>query len=306
MRRCLDFIASEVTAPRQFPLEGCERGLTKGCWGFRQPQVSAVRLQERERRFWRTARISCALPIFERPSMPSLAASRRSSVTVIAPAPRPVPFDAPRLRAAALAPSRPSALRVERESFVIVFFLRARLGFLDVLARCPSLLLRSHLASILSIKGRMPRPAESQSLPHHGVRVRCRSSNPATKKLLTLLRAFTTLPLRTAEEIGEFGVSFPLGVLDVGFEPQRITQTLLDEPDDVVVPCPWSQCPGPFLGHSREPSIPRRHRLPGRLYPLRAVPGTRVGQVSRCLGMPFASSLGAYPAAPPRFRRRPR
>jgi hypothetical protein len=102
------------------------KGLTKGLLGFRQPQVSAVRaLQERERRFWPTARISCALLIFERPSMPRLAASRRSSVTVIAPAPRPVPFDAPRLRAAALAPSRPSALRVERESFVIVFFLRA-------------------------------------------------------------------------------------------------------------------------------------------------------------------------------------
>src|ERR671937_376003 len=51
--------------------------------------------------------MSWALPILERPSMPSRAASRRSSVTVIAPAPVPVPFDAPRLRAAAFAPSRP-------------------------------------------------------------------------------------------------------------------------------------------------------------------------------------------------------
>jgi hypothetical protein len=51
-----------------------------------------------------------------------------------------VPFDAPRLRAAALAPSRPSALRVERESFVIVFFLRAPawafLTFLRAARRC--------------------------------------------------------------------------------------------------------------------------------------------------------------------------
>jgi hypothetical protein len=87
--------------------------------------VSASRQADRLRRFWPTARISCALPIFERPSMPSLAASRRSSVTVMAPAPLPVPLEAPRLRAAALAPSRPSAERVLLDSFVIVFFWRA-------------------------------------------------------------------------------------------------------------------------------------------------------------------------------------
>src|SRR5204863_9232379 len=81
--------------------------------------------EERRRRFCPTARISCAFPIFERPSMSSLAASRRSSWTVIAPAPLPVPFDAPRLRAAAFAPSRPRSLRVFDESFVIVFFWRA-------------------------------------------------------------------------------------------------------------------------------------------------------------------------------------
>src|SRR3954451_6542589 len=57
--------------------------------------------------------------------MPSRAASRCSSVTVIAPAPLPVPFEAPRLRAAALAPSRPSALRVLLDSLVMVFFFRA-------------------------------------------------------------------------------------------------------------------------------------------------------------------------------------
>src|SRR5204862_8114791 len=82
-------------------------------------------LAQLERRFWPTERISCALPILERPSIPSLAASRRSSVTVIAPAPLPVPLEAPRLRAAALAPSRPRALRVLLDSLVIVFFLRA-------------------------------------------------------------------------------------------------------------------------------------------------------------------------------------
>ena len=54
--------------------------------------------------------------------MSSRAASRRSSVTVIAPAPEPVPFEAPRLRAAALAPSRPSADLVLDDNFVIVFF----------------------------------------------------------------------------------------------------------------------------------------------------------------------------------------
>jgi hypothetical protein len=45
--------------------------------------------------------------------------------TVIAPAPLPVPFEAPRLRAAALAPSRPRSLLVCFDSLVIVFFLRA-------------------------------------------------------------------------------------------------------------------------------------------------------------------------------------
>src|SRR4051812_6490320 len=72
--------------------------------------------------------------------MPSLAASRRSSGTVIAPAPLPVPFEAPRLRAAALAPSRPRSRRVSADSFEIVFFLRAPdwafLTFLRAAFRC--------------------------------------------------------------------------------------------------------------------------------------------------------------------------
>src|SRR4051812_45012088 len=72
--------------------------------------------------------------------MPSLAASRRSSVTVIAPAPVPVPLDAPRLRAAALAPSRPRSLRVRPDSFVMVFLRRAPacafLTFLRAACRC--------------------------------------------------------------------------------------------------------------------------------------------------------------------------
>jgi len=56
--------------------------------------------------------------------MPSLAASRRSSATVMAPAPDPVPRDAPRFRAAAFAPSRPSADFVELGRFAIVRFRR--------------------------------------------------------------------------------------------------------------------------------------------------------------------------------------
>jgi hypothetical protein len=79
----------------------------------------------RERRFWPTARINEAFPIFDRPSIPSRAASRRSSVTVIAPAPLPVPLEAPRLRAAAFAPSRPRAVRVLLDNLVIDLFRRA-------------------------------------------------------------------------------------------------------------------------------------------------------------------------------------
>src|SRR5215207_1011985 len=95
---------------------------------------------ERDRRVWPTARISCTLPLLERPSIASRAASRRSSVTVIAPAPLPVPFEAPRLRSAALAPSRPSAERVCLESFEMVCFSRAPawafLTFLRAVSRC--------------------------------------------------------------------------------------------------------------------------------------------------------------------------
>jgi hypothetical protein len=72
--------------------------------------------------------------------MPSRAASRRSSVTVMAPAPLPVPFDAPRFRAAALAPSRPSEDRVSLERFEIERYSRAPvcafLTFLRAAARC--------------------------------------------------------------------------------------------------------------------------------------------------------------------------
>src|SRR5437899_1175464 len=69
--------------------------------------------------------MSWALPIFERPSIPSFAASRRNLVTVIAPAPVPVPREAPRLRAAAFAPSRPRALRVWAGRLAIVRLARA-------------------------------------------------------------------------------------------------------------------------------------------------------------------------------------
>src|SRR5439155_10060104 len=108
------------------PLTAGRRGSAGRVEHPTRPAVPAIRIDyECERRFWPTARISEALPILERPSMPSLAASRCSSLTVSAPAPLPVPFEAPRLRAAALAPSRPSAVRVFFGSFVIVFFRRA-------------------------------------------------------------------------------------------------------------------------------------------------------------------------------------
>jgi hypothetical protein len=58
-----------------------------------------------------------------------------------------VPFDAPRLRAAAFEPSRPSAVRVFFDSFVMVFFLRAPvcafLTFLRAALRCFSVAIPS-------------------------------------------------------------------------------------------------------------------------------------------------------------------
>src|SRR5215208_5651352 len=137
--------AGAVAAARAAAAEAAATGLRSRLQGARaaRPRAEARRRpaqDPRERRFWPTARISWALPIFDRPSMSSLAASRRSSVTVMAPAPLPVPFDAPRLRAAAFAPSRPSALRVLRESLVMVFFCRAPfwafLTFFRAACRC--------------------------------------------------------------------------------------------------------------------------------------------------------------------------
>jgi hypothetical protein len=120
----------------------------------------------RERRFWPTARISCAFPIFDRPSMRSFAASRRSSMTVIAPAPPASPLRRSPLACRSLgsfATKRTSCrARKLRDCLLLT---RAPLGFLYVLARRPALLLRSHLASILSIKGRMPRPAGANHYP---------------------------------------------------------------------------------------------------------------------------------------------
>src|SRR5690242_7075046 len=81
------------------------------------------------------------------------AASRRSSVTVIAPAPVPVPLEAPRLRAAALAPSRPSAERVSDDRFLMVCFWRAPdwafLTFLRAVSRCFCVAMRRYYPSVV-------------------------------------------------------------------------------------------------------------------------------------------------------------
>src|SRR5687767_1526497 len=94
--------------------------------------------------------------------MSSRAASRRSSVTVIAPAPLPVPFDAPRLRAAAFAPSRPSADRVSFERFAIDLFSRAPawafLTFPRAASRCFFVAIR---ITSWSLCENYPRPAGS-------------------------------------------------------------------------------------------------------------------------------------------------
>src|SRR4051812_830591 len=98
--------------------------------------------------------------------MPSFAASRRSSGTVIAPAPLPVPFDAPRLRAAALAPSRPRSLRVLLDSLLIVFFWRAPdcafLTFFRAAWRCFS------VAMAISLRSPLLRSAYPAEYGSHG------------------------------------------------------------------------------------------------------------------------------------------
>src|SRR5439155_20072470 len=58
---------------------------------------------------------------------------------------------------------------------------------------------------------------------------------PLAQVLLALLGALAALTLRAPEEIGELAVAGSLGVLDVGLQPQRVVEALLDEPDDVVV-----------------------------------------------------------------------
>src|SRR4051794_24222868 len=52
---------------------------------------------------------------------------------------------------------------------------------------------------------------------------------------LGLLGPLLALVLSLAEELRELRVVLALGVLDVGLQPQRVGETLLGEPDDVVV-----------------------------------------------------------------------
>src|SRR5829696_3572528 len=77
-----------------------------------------------------------------------------------------------------------------------------------------------------------------QERTRHSGRARrtCGSTAEASpQQLLALLRALPALALGAPEEVGELGVAVAGGVLDVGLEPQRVVQALLDEPDDVVV-----------------------------------------------------------------------
>lgn len=104
--------------------------------------------------------MSCDFPIFERPLMPSLAASRRSSRTVIAPAPLPVPLEAPRFLAAAFAPSPPSADRVDRDSLEIVRLLRA--------ARCAFSTLRRAACRCFSVLIGVTYPGLGRQKCRHG------------------------------------------------------------------------------------------------------------------------------------------
>jgi len=55
------------------------------------------------------------------------------------------------------------------------------------------------------------------------------------EQVLSLLGALAALRLRLPEEVSQLGVAVAIGVLDVGFQAQRIAQALLGEPDDVVV-----------------------------------------------------------------------
>jgi len=129
-----------LTATRVVRLPDLRRG--ERCLRARVCGIAQV---EDERGFRPTARISDALPIFERPSIPSRAASRRSSVTVIAPAPVPVPF-----RSAALAGRRFGSFPAERRAGLLRQLgdgplpPGSRLGLFDVLARNSALLLCRH------------------------------------------------------------------------------------------------------------------------------------------------------------------
>src|SRR6266536_5521383 len=57
---------------------------------------------------------------------------------------------------------------------------------------------------------------------------------PVGEQSLALLGALAAGLLRPAEELRQILVAIALGVSDVGLEPKRVAQALLDEPDHVV------------------------------------------------------------------------
>src|SRR5947199_6651484 len=61
------------------------------------------------------------------------------------------------------------------------------------------------------------------------------SAEPRLQQLLGEFGALAAVCLRLAEELGHFVVARPLGVRAVLLEAERVAETLLHEPDQVVV-----------------------------------------------------------------------
>src|SRR5690242_14033658 len=67
------------------------------------------------------------------------------------------------------------------------------------------------------------------------LRVRLGRGESLAEHLLRLVGALAALALGPAEEVGQLTVAVPLGILDVGVQPQHVVHARLGEPDDVVV-----------------------------------------------------------------------
>src|SRR4051794_16652329 len=61
------------------------------------------------------------------------------------------------------------------------------------------------------------------------------AAEAAREQLLALFSALAALTLRSAEEVGELGISVAVGVLDVDLEAESVAQARLGEPNQVVV-----------------------------------------------------------------------